>query len=84
MTTGEIFKIGLTIGCAYEIVALWSDKIPTITQMVHTANRSVIPRIMVWAAIGGAVWHFFVPEPAFEVLQKAGDELSHFGEWLEP
>lgn len=83
MDKNQVFRTLLTIGCAYEIVALHSP-LPTITELVHTANRSVLPRMAVWAAVGGAIWHFFVPEPAFEAFQKAGQELSHFGEWLEP
>jgi len=52
----------LVIGCAYEIVAVVTP-LPTITKLTHLAkNHSLATRIIVWAAMGASVWHFFVED----------------------
>lgn len=46
-------------GCAYEIVALFT-RYPTITALTHRAKNNARIRVLVWAAAGGVIWHFFV------------------------
>lgn len=55
-------KAVLIAGCAYEIVALLSP-LPTVTKLTHLAKEhNLATRVLVWAAAGGAVWHFFVED----------------------
>ena len=67
LTSFVPWKALIASACAYEIVALYSD-LPTITSLIHVAkDYHVTTRMLVWAAMGGAVWHFFVEEPALQV-----------------
>ena len=54
----------VALGCAYELLALYSH-FPTITALTHrTKNSGTLGRLLVWAAMGGVVWHFFVEQPS--------------------
>lgn len=49
-------------GCAYEIVALLTGKIPTITAIVKRLGRAKLGRLVVWGWCGFVAWHFLEPE----------------------
>lgn len=51
------FKLVVAIGCAYELVALWSP-LPTITEVVHRARRHRVWRVAAWAWCIGWCYHF--------------------------
>jgi hypothetical protein len=47
--------------CAYELVALVTDKIPTITRICHTAkNRHPVGAAVVWAGLGVLGYHLLL------------------------
>jgi hypothetical protein len=61
------WKILVAVGCGYEIIALYSP-LPTITNLTHQAkDYHLSTRVLVWAGMGAAVWHFFVEGPALDV-----------------
>lgn len=57
-----MWKAALAVGCVYEVCALYGP-LPTITELIRKAQRHPALRVAVWAAAGGAVWHFYVEEP---------------------
>ena len=49
----------IAAGCAYEIVAVTSDRVPTITAVVQRSSRlSWIGRVGLWLWLGFIVDHF--------------------------
>ena len=54
-------QVLVTVGCAYEIVALWTG-LPTITAMVKRIGRHPVGRLIVWAWCGYIAWHFLEPD----------------------
>jgi len=59
---GKLARGVLGIGCAYEILALATGWVPTITQIVKYANRRQATRVLVWVWCGFVAWHFMEPE----------------------
>ena len=54
----------IAAGCAYEILALTTDRVPTITAIVKTIGRThAVGRVAVWTIAGYVAWHFLEPEP---------------------
>lgn len=54
----------LVIGCGYEIVAIVSRRVPTITAICHTVSRTRIGRFLLWLWLGFVVDHFVEKELA--------------------
>jgi hypothetical protein len=53
----------LVSGCLYEIVALTTRRVPTITAAIKTIGRShPVGRLVVWGWCGYVAWHFLEPE----------------------
>lgn len=49
----------IVAGCLYEIVALTTDRVPTITAIVHDiGRRGFLGRLAVWSVGGFVAWHF--------------------------
>lgn len=57
--------LAVAVGCAYEIVALFSRRLPTITQLMYMARRHQILRFMFWLIAGMSLNHFYDENPAF-------------------
>lgn len=55
-------RLVLGLGCAYEIVALSTDRVPTITTVVKRTGKHPVGRLVVWAWCGFVAWHFLEPE----------------------
>lgn len=55
-------RLVIGLGCAYEIVALADDRVPTITAIVKRTGRNPIGRFLVWGWCGFVAWHFLEPE----------------------
>lgn len=49
----------LTVGCVYEVVALTTNLVPTITAIVQRSSRLPwVGRIALWLWLGAVVDHF--------------------------
>lgn len=58
------WRIAVAVGCAYEIVALVSDRVPTISEVVVSASEHPAGRFAAWLFVGGWSYHFLVrPQP---------------------
>ena len=51
-------------GCAYEIVALATNRVPTITAIVKMSGRFRYGRLILWLWLGFVVDHFIEREIA--------------------
>ena len=58
-----IWRVTLTVGLVYELVALWTKKVPTLSKIAQSAHRHPIGRFVVWAWCGAWAWHFMEPQP---------------------
>jgi len=46
-------------GCTYEIVALTTDRVPTVSRLVKLASRGhPLLRTVAWLWCGAWAWHF--------------------------
>lgn len=70
----EIVRGIVLAGCAYEIVALTTRKIPTITRILRTVGSKRYGRAAVWLWVGYIAWHFLEPIETDEGLSN-GDNL---------
>lgn len=51
-------RAALVLGCAYEIVALVSNRIPTITALIRQLAQHRAGKALVWAWVGFVAHHF--------------------------
>lgn len=59
------WRAALVVGCAYEIVAVVSNRVPTITSIVQNTSRLPwVGRIALWLWLGAIVDHFIYREPS--------------------
>ena len=61
MTPG---RYAIAAGCVYEIVALATDRVPTITAIVKMSGRFRFGRFALWLWLGFIVDHFIEREIA--------------------
>ena len=54
-------RLIIALGCAYEIVALFS-KLPTITAIIKRLGTIPGGRFIVWSWCGYIAWHFMEPD----------------------
>ena len=54
-------RVVIGVGCAYEIVALTSAPVPTITELIKHLGAHPLGRVAVWAWCGYTAWHFLEP-----------------------
>ena len=59
--TEKLLNTVLLVGCAYEIVALTTKKVPTITRMVQTVGAKPHGKALLWLGIGYVSAHFLEP-----------------------
>lgn len=66
--TNEILRAVLLVGCAYEIVALTTRKIPTVTRILKTIGARPYGKAALWLWTGYVSAHFLEPldEPVEE------------------
>ncbi len=57
-------RVVLVVGCAYEIVALITDRVPTITSIIQSTSRLRFGRFALWLWLGFIVDHFIAREMA--------------------
>lgn len=64
----ELLRGVLLVGCAYEIVALTTRKVPTITRILKTLGSKPYGKAALWLWTGYVSAHFLEPldEPAEE------------------
>lgn len=64
----EILRVVLLVGCAYEIVALTTRKVPTITRILKAVGSRPYGKAALWLWTGYVSAHFLEPldEPARE------------------
>lgn len=59
---GLDLNTALFVGCVYELVALATPNVPTITTLLKTVARHPAGRPLLWAWCGYISWHFLEPE----------------------
>jgi hypothetical protein len=57
----RILNTLLAVGCAYEIVALGTRKVPTITRLLRHMGRYPLGKVALWMWCGYISWHFLEP-----------------------
>jgi hypothetical protein len=61
----RLFNVVLALGCAYEIVALTTRKVPTITRILRTVGKQhPMGKALLWMWCGYISWHFLEPVEA--------------------
>lgn len=52
----------LLVGCLYEVAALTSKRVPTITMVLRRgARRHFVGKVVLWLWCGYVSWHFLEP-----------------------
>lgn len=64
----QAVRIMLLVGCAYEIVALTTGKVPTITRILKTIGSRPYGKAALWLWTGYVSAHFL--EPLDEAVEK--------------
>lgn len=59
--TNEILRGILLVGCAYEIVALTTRKVPTVTRILKTIGARPYGKAALWLWTGYVSAHFLEP-----------------------
>ena len=59
--TKEILRGVLLVGCAYEIVALTTRKVPTVTRILKTIGSRPYGKAALWLWTGYVSAHFLEP-----------------------
>jgi hypothetical protein len=54
-------NLALLVGCAYEIVALVTKSVPTITRLLKILGKQPIGKALLWMWCGYISWHFLEP-----------------------
>lgn len=55
--------IVVAVGCAYEVAAITSSKVPTISQLSwKLRDRHPVGAAALWGALGILAWHLFMDE----------------------
>jgi len=60
-TTQKALNTALLVGCIYEIVALVSHAVPTITRLLRLLGSKPFGKALVWMWCGYISWHFLEP-----------------------
>lgn len=62
MTRENLGRAVLVAGCLYEVVAITTNRVPTITAVIKSIGRGhPLGRAVVWAWCGYIAWHFLEP-----------------------
>lgn len=59
--TQKALNVVLLIGCAYEILALTTKRVPTITRVLKVVGSKPGGKALLWAWCGYISWHFLEP-----------------------
>ena len=57
----DLWRSVVIAGCAYEIVALVSDRVPTISEVVLAVSQHRVGRFAAWMFVGGWAAHYLAP-----------------------
>lgn len=60
-TTQKLLNIALLVGCIYEIIALVTRTVPTITRLLRLLGTMRFGKALVWMWCGYVSWHFLEP-----------------------
>jgi len=58
----RFLNTALLIGCIYEVIALLSHAVPTVTRLLRVLGSKPFGKVRVWLFCGFASWHFKVDE----------------------
>lgn len=58
----KLFNVLLGLGCTYEVAALATRKVPTITKLLRRARRDKVGHLMVLLWIGFIAEHFVLDD----------------------
>lgn len=61
VNTQKAMNLALLVGCAYEIVALVTKSVPTITRLLKILGKQPIGKALLWMWCGYISWHFLEP-----------------------
>ena len=65
MTRAGLGRSVLVAGCLYEVAALVTGRVPTITAIIKSVGRGhPVGRLLVWSWCGYIAWHFLEPDGA--------------------
>ena len=59
--TQDVLRAVLLVGCAYEIVALTTRKVPTVTRILKTIGSRPYGKAALWLWTGYVSAHFLEP-----------------------
>lgn len=59
--TQDVLRAMLLVGCAYEIVALTTRKVPTVTRILKTIGSRPYGKAALWLWTGYVSAHFLEP-----------------------
>jgi hypothetical protein len=59
--TQDVLRAMLLVGCAYEIVALTTRKVPTVTRILKTVGSKPYGKAALWLWTGYVSAHFLEP-----------------------
>ena len=57
----QVLRVVLLVGCAYEIVALTTRKVPTVTRILKTVGSKPYGKAALWLWTGYVSAHFLEP-----------------------
>lgn len=61
MNRQKAMNVVLLVGCAYEIVAIATRGVPTITRLLKTLGKQPVGKALLWMWCGYISWHFLEP-----------------------
>jgi len=57
----DLLAAAVVIGCCYEVLALTTRRVPTITRLVRVTASHRHGRFAAWLWCGFVAWHFLEP-----------------------
>lgn len=76
MNSDVVWRGVVVVGCAYEIAALTTQKVPTISTLILTASEHKVGRVAAWMFVGGWAYHFLVRPPSPFPIQGVAGEVT--------
>jgi hypothetical protein len=67
----KVFAIVVGGLCTYEVVALSTGKVPTITRLCWNVRGTTAGRVAIWGAGGVLMYHLLVEEDAVQSVVDA-------------
>lgn len=72
----DLRTIVVGLGCAYEVVAIASGKVPTITSFAWRARKTWWGKGLIWNAVGYLSWHLLIEEAVIAMEEAIEEALD--------